>query len=93
MSKTARNDVTGDKLISKTLSKEGEANWDRIFGKKDKTQDPITKPFPHNILRQSRIDTIGQNGNEGIHYDSDDNVDRWSAVLRDEYDTKYWKDQ
>ena len=69
MSKTARNDVTGDKLISKTLSKEGEANWDRIFGKKDKAQDPITKPFPHNILRQSRIDTIGQNGNDGIHYE------------------------
>lgn len=44
--------------------------------------------------KKSRIDIIGQNGNEGIHYDSDDTVeDRWSAVLRDEYDTKYWKDQ
>ena len=43
--------------------------------------------------KKSRIDIIGQNGNEGIHYDSDDNVDRWSAVLRDEYDSKYWKDQ
>ena len=42
--------------------------------------------------KKSRIDIIGQNGNEGIHYDSDDNVDRWSAVLRDEYDSKYWKD-
>jgi hypothetical protein len=54
-----------------------EANFERIFGKP----------------KQSRIDTIGQNGNEGIHYDSDDAVDRWSAVLRDEYDSKYWKDQ
>ncbi len=52
-----------------------------------------TKLFPHNNLKQPRIDIIGQNGNEGIHYDSDDNVDRWSAVLRDEYDSKYWKDQ
>ena len=43
--------------------------------------------------KKSRMDIIGQNGNEGIHYDSDDNVDRWSAVLRDEYDSKYWKDQ
>ena len=44
--------------------------------------------------KKSRMDIIGQNGNEGIHYDSDDTVeDRWSAVLRDEYDTKYWKDQ
>jgi len=54
-----------------------ETNFERIFGKPKK----------------SRIDTIGQNGNEGIHYDSDDAVDRWSAVLRDEYDSKYWKDQ
>ena len=43
--------------------------------------------------KKSRMDTIGQNGNDGLHYDSDDNVDRWSAVLRDEYDSKYWKDQ
>jgi hypothetical protein len=28
-----RNDITGDKLISKTLSKQGEENWDRIFKK------------------------------------------------------------
>lgn len=29
-----RNDVTGDALISRTLSKEGEDNFDRIFGKR-----------------------------------------------------------
>ena len=29
-----RNDVTGDALISRTLTKEGEDNFDRIFGKK-----------------------------------------------------------
>lgn len=34
-----------------------------------KNLDPITKPFPHNILRQSRIDVVGQNGNDGLHYD------------------------
>jgi hypothetical protein len=33
-----------------------EANFDKIFGKK----------------KQSRIDTIGQNGNEGLHYELDD---------------------
>jgi hypothetical protein len=53
----------------------------------DKNWDLIFKK------KKSRIDTIGQNGNDGLHYDSDDNVDRWSAVLRDEYDSKYWKDQ
>ncbi len=29
-----RNDITGDALISRTLSKEGEDNFDKIFGKK-----------------------------------------------------------
>jgi len=28
-----RNDITGDRLINKRLSKEGEENWDRIFKK------------------------------------------------------------
>mgnify|MGYP003333677965 FL=1 len=48
-----------------------EDNFDKIFGKKEKTQDPITKPFPHNILKESvsRIEQIGQNGNDGIHYE------------------------
>lgn len=65
----SKNDITGDSIRSKPLSKEGEENWDRIFGK---NQDPITKPFPHNILRQPRIDVIGQNGNDGSHYELDD---------------------
>jgi hypothetical protein len=30
----AINDITGDNLISRKLSKEGEDNFDRIFGKK-----------------------------------------------------------
>lgn len=65
----SRNDVTGDRLINKRLSKEGEDNWDKIFGKKIPKEDPVKKPFPHNILKQPRIDTIGQNGNEGLHYE------------------------
>lgn len=95
-----KNDVTGDSLVSKPLSKAGEENWDRIFGKKENKgvvwnpegpqlltgwwtnpncptaveyhlitkEDPIKKEFPHNILRQPRIDVIGQNGNDGDHY-------------------------
>jgi hypothetical protein len=35
---SGRNDITGDRLINKTLSKEGEANWDLIFPKKIKQQ-------------------------------------------------------
>jgi len=31
----SKNDITGDKIQTKgVLSKEGEANWDKIFGKK-----------------------------------------------------------
>jgi hypothetical protein len=30
----SRNDITNDLLISKTLSKQGEDNWEKIFGKK-----------------------------------------------------------
>jgi len=33
---TSKNDITGDRLINKTLSKEGEANWDKIFSNKNK---------------------------------------------------------
>jgi len=67
-----------------------DKNWDTIF---KKTQESI-KDNDELYKKLSRIDTIGQNGNDGIHYDSDDTVeDRWTAVLRDEYDTKYWKDQ
>lgn len=62
----SKNDITGDSLVNKPLSKQGEENWDRIFGK---NKDPITKPFPYNILRQPRIDVIGQNGNDGDHYE------------------------
>jgi Mn-containing catalase len=29
----SKNDITGDRLINKTLSKQGEENWDRIFKK------------------------------------------------------------
>ena len=31
----AKNDITGDNLISRVLSKQGEENWDKIFGKKE----------------------------------------------------------
>jgi hypothetical protein len=32
---SGRNDITGDRLINKTLSKEGEKNWDLIFKKEN----------------------------------------------------------
>ena len=58
MKKTARNDVTGDFIVSKPNSDMFEEGWDRIFGKKKK--------------EESRIDIVGQNGNDGLHYELDD---------------------
>jgi hypothetical protein len=63
----ARNDVTGDKIQTRdTLSKQGEENFDKIFGKKKKTNGGWTPP-PLD-WNEDRIDTIGQNGNDGDHY-------------------------
>lgn len=30
----AKNDITGDSIKSKALSKQGQENWDRIYAKK-----------------------------------------------------------
>ena len=54
MKKTAQNDVTGDWIQSKPNSDQFGEGWDRIFGKKKK--------------EESRIDVVGQNGNDGLHY-------------------------
>ena len=54
MKKTARNDVTGDWIQSKPNSEQFEKNFETILGKKKK--------------EESRIDVVGQNGNDGLHY-------------------------
>jgi len=41
----SKNNITGDRLINKTLTKEGEENWDKIFGKKKLRVDDA-----HNLL-------------------------------------------
>jgi len=55
MKKTSQNDITGDWLHSKPNNEQFEKNFDLIFGKKKK--------------EESRIDVVGQNGNDGIHYE------------------------
>ena len=66
------NDITGDPLVSRTLSKEGEENFDKIFGKKKTNggwKPPLT-PLPTVAdWDESRVDIVGQNGNEGLHYE------------------------
>ena len=36
---TAKNDITGDNIQSKVLSKQGRDNWDIIFGRKEKVDE------------------------------------------------------
>lgn len=42
----AKNEHTGDSLISRGLSKEGEANFDLIFGKKKTNGGYVPPPLP-----------------------------------------------
>jgi hypothetical protein len=68
----SHNDITGDALVSRVLSKKGEEAFEQIFGKK-KTNGgwkPPLSPLKTNAdWDESRIDTIGQNGNDGEHYE------------------------
>lgn len=36
-----KNDITGDAIRSKSLSKQGRDNWDNIFGKTKKTDESV----------------------------------------------------
>ena len=39
----SKNDITGDSIRSKPLSKEAEDNWDKIFGKKELPEYELNK--------------------------------------------------
>ena len=39
MKKTARNDITGDFIVSKPASDMFDEGWERIFGKKKRPED------------------------------------------------------
>ena len=66
------NPITGDLLVSKTLSEKGAANYDNIFGKKKKTNGGWTPPPLDTSWGngEERIENIGRNSNEGFHYDA-----------------------
>jgi hypothetical protein len=64
------NNITGDKIITKgMLTKQGEANFDLIFGKKKIKEHPEDDgPWD-----EARVDIIGQNGPTGLHYKGESN--------------------
>ena len=69
----SRNDITNDKIQTKgVLSKEGEENFERIFGKK-----------------KSRIDTVGQNGNDGLHYEYE--LNKSTGEVEKRFEDGTWK--
>jgi hypothetical protein len=65
----AKNDITGDLIKTRGgLSKDGEENFDLIFGKRDVRGRKIDlDEYPEN-WDEDRIDVIGQNGGTGLHY-------------------------
>jgi len=54
----SRNNITGDRLINKRLSKEGEDNWDKIFGKKIKEQKMSNNDLPEYELDKSTGEVV-----------------------------------
>jgi hypothetical protein len=79
------NPVTGDSLVSKIGSKEQkqkfDEGFDRIFRKKDPICNVCGKTLSTtkecawtgcqlNWWDEDRVDTIGQNGNTGDHYEN-----------------------
>jgi hypothetical protein len=77
----SKNDITGDAIKSRVNSKEFEDNFDNIFRKNPK--DPLCDVCGKSLAGtkecawtscplnwdETRIDIIGPNGNEGLHYE------------------------
>lgn len=48
---SAKNDITGDLIASKILSKQGRDNWDNIFGPKNKADKfAVTKNIKKSFI-------------------------------------------
>ena len=73
----SKNDITGDRLISKANTKAYDESYDRIFysclPNCKYLIDTLTKcklcPHKASIWDEARVDIIGSNGNEGLHYE------------------------
>lgn len=72
----ARNEHTGDLIQTRGLSEQGKSNYDLIF-RKNKVAEPAAapdkpmEPVPLELWtdeEERRMDIIGANSNEGLHY-------------------------
>lgn len=61
---STQNDITGDYISSRPNTKAFEENFDKIFGKKKAAYQPLNQ----DDFDEQRIDVVGQNGNDGLHY-------------------------
>lgn len=74
----AKNDITGDAIRTKGTSSLYESNFDNIFRKRKDTvasPEPSTnQPLQHpdTDWNEARIDIVGRNGNDGLHYKPND---------------------
>ncbi len=61
----------GDKPRPLSVSyKQYSDNYEAIFGKKDTTDcDSLGADIEQELEAEKRIDIIGRNGNDGLHYD------------------------
>lgn len=80
MKKTAQNDITGAWLVSKPNNEMFEKNWDLIFGKKKKVLEESIKENEEVYKELSRMDIVGQNGNEGLHYEEKEINKAWDQM-------------
>ncbi len=68
----------GDKPRPLSVSyKQYSDNYEAIFGKKDTTEentlcDSLGADIEQELEAEKRIDIIGQNGNDGLHYEEVD---------------------
>ena len=69
----SKNDITGDEIRTKPFSQEYENNYDKIFRKfkcNGSCGEYECREHQNECIRiPSRIDIIGQNGNDGLHYE------------------------
>jgi len=63
---SAKNDITGDSIVSKILSKQGRDNWDNIFGPKKTAYEWLE----HKNLKIKILNANGWAQNDGVTLDT-----------------------
>ena len=67
----SHNDITGDALVSRVTNKKFDKGFEGIdWSVKLEPKKPMVQLELE--FDEERIDTIGQNGNEGLHYEGNE---------------------